>query len=266
MKDGLDPYGSETEAALAYFEMDQLQDHGPIPQRLADLAAALGGPLAELLVPDPSGVARTGVSVIVSKILKLASQKEKLNLTDMLYYVANDLNRLGKQVDELKKNDRSKRLFLQAGMEARTASSEDCVKRLAAVVVSGILRPTDPEDLVAEFLRMTSTLTETDVLVLRTLSNYQEELLVSDTGDDSNKRRTKLHQEWSQLLESLRSKDIFEMSSRAALVRLQSLGLVEPITGGFDAVTPRYEVLELGIRYLEYLIDEDDDSVRSKGE
>jgi hypothetical protein len=250
MKDGIDPYSSELAAALSYFELSQtLENQAAIPQKLLDLAQQLGGPLAALVLPSGDHIVKTGLAFLTRKIFEVCAHKEQLNIESMLYYIASDFDRIGKDIEELKKTRRNRELFTQGLMEARLSRTEDCVKRLAAVVVSGIGHPEDPEELVTEFLRISTVLTETDVLILRAAAS-----LPPNTGSDENQSwRNSVFAGWTRVVGDLKASGISEMTYRSALVRLQALGLAEAMDPGFGGGRAPYEVLELGRHYLGYL-------------
>lgn len=207
----------------------------------------------------------TTIATLGEQLLDLAVGKTKLNLEQFAICVIRDLQRIGYSVDKLDEQFASVRvrnLLIQGAVEARTSTTHERTERLARVVVSGMVNSNDPEDLVTEFLRMSSALAATDVFCLRIAAQIQapashpvENIELEEKR--RNERRMELYGDWPKILEELKSESLSYMSVRSAFVRLQALGLADPVAGGFDAGDPTYEILELGRLYLAYLYDLD---------
>jgi|GEM_PF-2794552 len=277
MKDGLDPYGSSSAAYMNQVEFDKLGEVGDVAKKILQLSSKLGGVAVSAAFPAIPTLLNGPLSSLADLLVGIVAGNTKVNVEQFAYCVVHDLQcvvhdqqKLGSsfdKLDELLSSVRDQQLFLQGAIEASTSATQERTMRLAKVVVSGILRPNDPDEMVTEFLRMTSALIETDVHVLRVTARLQEpssdpieEVDQEEKSKRGDNRRTKLYKDWPQILADVESKGLSDMSVRSAFVRLQALGLVEPITSGFDAGEPRYEVLELGRLYVDYLYDLRNDS------
>ena len=256
MKDGLDPLASVSAAYLNQIELERLGDVGPVAQTILGFAAKVGASICSSAARKLPEVLRAPLSVLTEQLLNTALQGAKLNVETYAYCVSADLQRLGKQIDDLFDSQAKIDFFIEGARRARDASSRDKVLRLAQVVVSGVVSDDDGEEKVIEFIRFASELNETDIQVLKEVHSFQSKL------------NPKFKDHWAQgvrramnnsVLLDVNRQPFDDQTVRSACARLQALGLVGQIGGTVSDTSPGetpYAVLDLGREFLSYLMQQ----------
>jgi hypothetical protein len=253
MKDGLDPLGSATAAYLNNLEQSGLNDLGDVAQKIISLTGKLSIAAIKLALPGVPDVLLEPAGRLSEWLIDTTVKTKKANVETFAYLVVTDLNLLGRHIDDLSNPNRNLALFLQGANKARVADNADKVRRLAQVVLNGVVSENDPEEKVNEFIRFAAELNETDIHVLKVLYDRQSGFNPKFVAEWAQNVRRSMH---DYPIPDSSGGTMDDQYVRSAYARLQALGLAVQLGGTASDTSPaeqHYALLKLGKEFFQYL-------------
>jgi hypothetical protein len=249
-------FDSSTEAALAQIKSGQ-SDVAPLS--LLDVATTI---VTMASASNPVGVA-VASSRLIASLKRLAAGKDESNLVYFAEALIDDLHRLSgscddmrRRIDELADSSGFGEAVENATLYITRTNVKNRLRRLARVIVNGVRDGDLQTENVDDMMRLSVTLSEEDVHVLRIVYEMQTDLLSTESQQRAHRvnQLTRRWQEWwnQHHLEYWGIQGLRFMNSSA---RLLGEGLVGPLPRSF-AGSPTQNDLELsisGMRFYEHL-------------
>lgn len=249
-------FESPIDAALERIESDAHHDDGflGVANQFGNTAKSLAKGLLKLAASPLSAadVTREVIQGWQADAVKRTEENQIYLLDAVVDEVRSNSKDLSEHAEELERlSDIVDRTLAYVG----PTTPRERLSRFAAIAVSGALVYTsDPPEQTDEFLRIADSLQETDVMVLREIGLIQLAQLDGFTSTDQI--LFQVQKSWVEILRRLGEIGIPKFSYRSAFVRLQSHGFLErtePNMGTNQLGDTPYLLLELGIKFLEYL-------------